>query len=602
MSDKVYETKYMQLGFSAKGTITSLIDKSDGQDYLAREEDSLFITLEDGGDEQIGNLHIDENLLRASFPSKDVEVTFQVIPEGGYLAFKLLGINRHDFKWLQMGKLKISITETPARDVNACYDKKFLVAVMPLSLQVNSVFDGASSQYTTLGVQCFPQFGIMGARFAIVGCPPNKFLDLVDEIQRHFKIPRCVKSLRSESARKSYIFTAGGPKEEDADAIIQYAKKGCFGTVMLGMGDWTDRRGGHYTINKNSFPDGIAGLKRMGDKLHRAGLEFGLHNAACAIIQWDNYIVSPSPYLYVQGMHVLAEDIDENTDTIPVLTPSPEALRNPAVVGQTSEGTVYDNVIRIGNEIIRFNRLEGPPYRLLGCQRGQSSTHEKGEFIEHLKLLFAKQFAPAMGTPLTEEIAQRLADVANFCEVDFIYSDYAEISQGWHPGGAPEWLNEAQSGNWYYTAKFLLDLYERMENSNVLFQSSLWAAGSGFSWHFSPRSCFMNGGKDIKRNIDERISAPIEICNNFKIAEIGWCRIITEDPSYYTPSDFEYICKKAIGFEGTISIHASLKTLAKRPDTEEILATIAKYRRLQEENRFSEDEKEHFRKAESSIR
>ena len=81
------------------------------------------------------------------------------------------------------------------------------------------------------------------------------------------------------------------------------------------------------------------------------------------------------------------------------------------------------------------------------------------------------------------------------------------------------------------------------------------------------------------------------------LIDIGWCRIM-EDSSYYTPSDFEYICKKAIGFDGTISVHAPLQMLAKRPDAEEILTTIAKYRKMQEENKFSEDEKEHFRRSE----
>ena len=320
-----------------------------------------------------------------------------------------------------------------------------------------------------------------------------------------------------------------------------------------------------------------------------------------SIDEKDNYVRSPSPYLYVQGMHVLAEDIDEKTDTIPIITHSPETLTNLAVVSQAGQG-VRDARVKIGNEVIAFDRLEGPPYRLAGCKRGHSPTsHKLGEIVHHLKLLFNGwyiMYAPAMGSPLAEEIAQRLANVFNFCEADFIYNDYAERSQGWVSGGSPAHLNTPEKGNWYYASKFLLDVYDRIENENVLFQTSLWVGGTGFSWHIGgPKSCFMNGDKNIKRSIDKHIEAPINIKNNFKVPEIGACGI-PEDPSYFTPSDFEYICKKAIGFEGTIYVSASLKVLAERPDIEEIFATIGKYRKMQEENKFSEEEKAQFRKTE----
>lgn len=603
MSNKTYETNYMSLSISPKGTITSLIDKSSGQEYLVKGPESLFATLTIKGQEQRAVLQLENNFLKASFLEEAVVATFQIMCGEGYIVFRLLGINRHDFERLEMANLKVSITKTAASHLNGCYDKDFLVAVMPLGLEVNSDLDAENSEYTGLKVRCFPRFGIMGAQFAIVGCPPDKFLDIADKLEERFNLPRMVKSLRSESAHKSYLAVGGGVSEQHTDTFIRYVKKGGFGTVMFGCWDWLYRPG-HYNIPAQNFPDGILVLKRMVDRFHQSGIEVGFHNLSHCIDYKDDYVHNPSPHLYVQGRHVLAEDIDEKTDTIPIFTHSPETLKNVPVVSQTADREERDNIVRIGREIIRFGRLEGPPYRLVGCTRGHSPTnHMKGEIIDRLKLLFNGWYllySPDFDSPLAGEIAQRLANVLNFCEADFIYSDYAERSQGWVPGGGPTHLNELEEGNWYYTTKFLLDLYNRIENKNVVFQTSLWAAGSGFAWHLSPRSCFMNGEKDIGKHIRKRLSAPFEIRDNFKIPEIGACGI-PEDTRYYTASDFEYICKKMIGFEGTLFAGATLKVLNERPDIEEIFDTIGRYHKMQRENKFSEEEKERFRRGETEV-
>jgi len=602
-----YETKHLSVTFSANGKIEALIDKTEGQDYLAKGRESRFGILHREGKEEFATLQSKANLLIATFPKNDLEVTFEVESGDEYLVFKLLEVNKHDFDRIELLKLSLSITERPAVYLNGCHNQKFLLAVMPLTLEVNSFFPEKSSESSTFGVECYPKFGLRGTQFAIIGCSPDKFLRIADKIQARFALPRCVKALRSDSVNKSYFFIGSEVKENDSEEIIAYAKQGCFKTVMLAVWNWCSTQG-HYQINRKYFPEGIISLKRFVDKLHQAGLGVGLHNAAACIRLKDPYVTPlPSPYLYAQGMHILAEDIGERNKTIPLISEHPESLTRDIksalnVNNEEAQATGMNNVVRIDNELIKFSQVSGSSgWKLVKCERGfyntRPASHKKGAIVYHLMQLFANLFTPASGTPLWDEVAQGLADVVNFCNFDFVYADYAERSQGWVPGDSTTAL---EKGNWYFTAKFLKNLYDRIENEDILFQTSLWLAGSGYSWHLSPRTCFMNGGKDIKKAVDEKIPVvSVEAENNFKKLEIGWCRIL--DPSWYSVDEIEYVCQKAIGYDAAISLYTlSLDVLKQKSDTKEIFATIAKYRKLQENNKFSEDEKETFRCSETN--
>lgn len=606
-----YETRYMAITFSTKGKIDTLIDKSDGRDYLLKSKESRFGILCSDEKEEFAALRSVKNLIIAAFPERDLEITFEVKSEDEYLVFKVLEMTKCNFDCVELMKLSLSIVEKQAEYLNGCHNQKFLIALISLTPEVNSFFSERSPEISTFGVRCYPKFGLMGARFALIGCPPDKFLDIADRIQERYALPRCVKALRSDSVNKSYLFMGGEVNENDSDEVIGYARQGRFGTVMLGAWNWYSTwdwvSKGYSRIHRKYFPEGIVSLNRFTDRLHKAGIEVGLHNAAPCIRFRDPYVTPvPSPYLYARGAHVLSDDVDENKNIIPVISANPESLTRAieSAMGATdteAETKSADNIIRIDNELIKFSRVSaGNNCALLECTRGSCDTypapHKRGAIVYHLMQIFENLFTPACGTPLWDEIAQRLADVANSCGIDFVYCDYAERSQGWLPPKIEGFkdIHDPESGNWYYTAKFLKNVYDRIENRDVLFQSSLWLAGGGYSWHLSPRTCFMNGGKDIKKAVDERLPVvSAEAVDNFKKLEIGWCRIL--DPSWYSVDEIEYICKKAIGHNAVVSLLAgSLDVLKKKSDTKEIFDTIAKYRKMQEENAFSDEEKETF--------
>ena len=86
----------------------------------------------------------------------------------------------------------------------------------------------------------------------------------------------------------SYLMVYG-LSQKNVDQVIELAKGG-FGCVEMAW--W--RTTPSYEPNPEQFPDGLAGLKMVADKIHAAGLQVGLH-AMQGMVGWgdknDPYIV-----------------------------------------------------------------------------------------------------------------------------------------------------------------------------------------------------------------------------------------------------------------------------------------------------------------------
>ena len=69
---------------------------------------------------------------------------------------------------------------------------------------------------------------------------------------------------------KSYLFV--DLTEDTADAMIDYAKAGGFGYIVVYDGVWNATHGS-YPVNRKYFPHGDAGLKAVSDKIHQRRFE-----------------------------------------------------------------------------------------------------------------------------------------------------------------------------------------------------------------------------------------------------------------------------------------------------------------------------------------
>ena len=70
--------------------------------------------------------------------------------------------------------------------------------------------------------------------------------------------------------RRSYLFVVDAT-EKNIDKLIEYAKIGRFGMIILLKENWLANHG-HFQVNLENFFEGRASLKRAVAKIHAAGL------------------------------------------------------------------------------------------------------------------------------------------------------------------------------------------------------------------------------------------------------------------------------------------------------------------------------------------
>ena len=120
-------------------------------------------------------------------------------------------------------------------------------------------------------------------------------LEIIERVEIENGLPHPtlggVWARRSPEQMRSYLFV--DLSESTADAMIAYARAGGFGYIVIYDGMWNGSHGS-YPVNRTCFPKGEAGLKAVSDKIHAAGLKFGMHNLDM-VVSKDDPLVRPVP-------------------------------------------------------------------------------------------------------------------------------------------------------------------------------------------------------------------------------------------------------------------------------------------------------------------
>ncbi|MBT3377057.1 MAG: hypothetical protein HN406_15745, partial [Lentisphaerae bacterium] len=279
----------------------------------------------------------------------------------------------------------------------------------------------------------------------------------------------------------------------------------------------------------------------------------------------------------------LAEAVDA-TATVLTLTAQPEGL--PPKRGRSRAFPGHH--IRVGDELIRYAEAEiGPPFRFTGCQRGSLGTaaddHAAGAQVRGLLAQWGF-FLVDPDSTLADEVTQNFADVINACDFDFVYFD------------ASDGTNGAYLDGWYYQNKMHLDYYRKLKR-DVLYQTSC-GTGRNILWHMVPRSASADGHGDIKGYLDQRWAGILGMGHNWTKADVGW---------YYwfkdvRPDQIEYVCAKALGVDGTISLETSREAMDRLTQTRQMFEMIARYEECRRANVFGADIREKLREPKKDFR
>ncbi len=371
--DIVLETTLARMTISAAGRLTSLVDLASGEELAAGDTPlDVFTALRAGMSVPVHSITQEGDVLTVQFLDPEVRARIRAEAREGHFFFEVLDIEPADVATFTI-QFPVQRRKNVAPAFNATYDDRFGLSLFGTT--INTFNSGADHGTTIRALRCsaVAEHGIAGAGFALVVAPRDRFNEAIMGAERANGLPCPMLDGQwarfSDMARESYLF-ATQSTEADIDTLIEYARLGGFGTIIILKNDWLANHG-HYDINTERYPDGLDSVKRFVDRVHAAGLTAGVHVFGPSISPNDPY-VTPVPHddLAYAPCPPLAEAIDEVATTL-TLTEQPQMLP-PA----TPRSRAYPGYfLRIGDEIIQYTDTEvGPPFRYVGCTRGVLGT------------------------------------------------------------------------------------------------------------------------------------------------------------------------------------------------------------------------------------
>ena len=605
--DVILENKYVKYIISSDGYNKSFVDKASNQDYIDKATSAPFMCLtKDGTRYPSSKVEFDGKEMIVSFDPLKAKAKLKVEILEDYMTFELLSTGEVFPDEVTLTNLNLTISENIGRILNIGSDGKFAACVLALNLQTRSY--GASDSKAILMAKCYPRYGIIGSKVAVIGVPSSMVKKTIRNVQLNEGLPSPTLAgawdKDSPEVKKSYLFVT--LSENNVDEAIKYAKEGGFSYIL---DIWATQNYGHYTLDPRSYPHGLDGQKEIVRKIHEAGLKAGLHILTTCISKNDPYVAPvPDKRLAKDGSFVLADGIDETSTFVPTEEP-------PKDVPLEEEKTYYVGGgldIQIDDEIITYGGVSlEPPYGFTSCIRGARGTkpakHEKGAVVYHLAQMFGCYLVDAH-TTLLDEVTKRIADIINECGYDMIYLDGAESAC-------------LQGAWWYYIPKVQLAFYEKFKRE-VLIQGASYTIsiykGQGsklkvtneyldhFNWHIYSRDAQTDlVARGVKGHVDKvKLKGVAETLRNLMPAEFGWFGMLTKAPSYQAtqPDEIEYVCNKCVGYDSALSLETSIEALRGNGSTPEILSIIRNYEYLRLKGCFSELEKEKLRQPGAEFR
>ena len=570
--DITLENSLLKLSLSGSGVLKEFRCKASDEDYATPDAPfPVLSVLRQGTIVPVTRLTRDGDTLDAQFIDPDVKASLRVTSREKHLLFEVLSIEPDDVESLTL-EFPIRRLDTIAGAFNATYDDEFGACMFGTTVNARNLAASRGAKVRSLRSECTRSHGMVGAGFALVGAPRDEFNEAIMEAERANGLPCPMLDGQwarfSDRAYESYLFGTG-VTEADIDTLIEYAKLGGFGTIIMLKNDFLANHG-HFDINTTNFPDGVESVKRAVWKIHAAGLDAGVHVFGPSISPNDPYVTpKPDDRLASVPCPPLAEAVDDKATTLtlteqPELTP-PNTVRTKAFPG---------HFLRVGDEVIRYTDVEvGPPFRFVGCQRGALGTvaaaHPADVEPRHLLAMWGFFLVDADST-LADELTRNFADLVNECDLDMVYFD------------ASDGIQDVYFDRWYYLNTMHLDYYEKLEK-DVLYQTSN-GTGSDILWHIVPRSASADGHGDIKGYLDERWPGILGQAANFTRSDIGWYYMFRD----VRPDQIEYVRAKALGIGASISIECSRASLEALPLSRPTFEMLSRYEQCRRGNVFPE--------------
>lgn len=555
-----FGTNSVKFAIESNGSIKSLSEIESGYQWSDRAPMAFAEVRANGKSYSVTSLDPRGDLLHATFGASGVEADYKIIAKDHYIIVELanvVGQGIEEFKLLQLKTFRLF---NSGNIIAARWNDRFTVCLMALKNSVNSQLE----QTNAISSSVYPQFGMQGAKVALIAVPTSQFLEVVREVEKDNALPASTIgghwSKESPDNRTNYMFT--DLCESNADATINYAKMGGLKYILIQRYACSSTLGS-YPINTTYYPKGEEGLREVVAKCHAAGLKVGIHMLT-ALVSKDDSLVHPRPdtRLLKKEEGVLDADLEVGASNTPMkldVKPAPnDALQ------KKGQREAVD--LQVDDEIVHCdNFIAGRPSVWKNCSRGYANTkvsyHRAGAKVYSLVERYGCYLVD-LRTSLKDEVADRVAGIVNRCGFDMIYFDGAEASSGNGPA-------------WYWMGQQEISIWNKIKR-DVLIQAS---GMTHWTWHLVARSAcddyaaiaqllYLDKRKLVKRNA---------LSQNFLPAELGWCGLLLEAPDHRAtlPEEVEQDGMRMLGYDVPLSIETDFNRLKNNGRSEEMLKQLA---------------------------
>ena len=266
-----------------------------------------------------------------------------------------------------------------------------------------------------------------GVGGAIVAAADGEgLLDALDALEERFDLPRGVQSRRSGLLNRSIGWTID-ITPQNVDEHIALCKKFGFKKLMIYYPSFSGFMKGYETLGdyafNGSYPNGLADLKAVVDKIRAAGIMPGFHTLQTHIGSMSSYVTPVAdPRLNLKRHFTLAKPYPGDDPSVI------EVFENPAASPMYKQ----TRVLKFGGELFLYDGYTTePPYRFTGVKRGYWRTapqaHPYGEIGGVLDVSEYGMISCYLDqkTDLQDEVAEKIARIYDL-GFEFCYFDGSE--------------------------------------------------------------------------------------------------------------------------------------------------------------------------------
>ncbi len=557
-ADVTLSSLVLKVVINDDGTLSSVTDRDTGTEYAEISQPSSVFSVRVGDKQYAANsVRRDGDTLHVSFDGIATQAEFKITEAETYVALAVRRVTGPPIDQIDLLSLRLAPLPSLGSWINVAYGDAFGVCVCGGSPAARTRMHrpSAAQPWVDLAATATRETGLEGATAIAIGCPgpTRNFLDYMAVVEADFGMPSGARGRQSEQVKYSYLWVK--PTVDTIDRLIEWAKRGGFRMMLFSYTSFSTSCG-HYAWNSN-FPNGMADLKVIADKIRAAGLAVGLHIHYNKAHKHDPY-VSPVPddRLHIARSFTLAEALDASASVVRV--------------NENPEGCTKDDerrYLKIGKELVTYqDYTTQPPYEFRGCKRGALKSRATGHGVGETCGLLDVDTWPIFvrfdqDTDIQEETAGRIARIcAETGPYDMIYFDGAE---------------DVHAPYWYHCANSQWRVYQHIQPEPKVAEA---AAATHFSWHMLTRSnaydsVAPSGMKEFCRKAPCR-TAPRRALD-FTTINFGWLHgFARSNGDHITPDILEYVLSRGAAWNCPFSLSVDLAQLHTNPLTDDCFETI----------------------------